>query len=157
MKVEYFCQIANASESFNNTYKIRKIANKTPSEIEKKCAQCNTFPVLAYHLMKICLGVPINENLPNWSNWPNWAKWPNWLNWPNWPKWIKNYDVWKLGMKSLSGEMEIVFTRLLLSRSVKQAMKIKRKSPGHMVVCLRKIQRFFSCNFSPWTLWKILL
>ena len=28
MKVEYFCQIANASESFNNTYKIRKIANK---------------------------------------------------------------------------------------------------------------------------------
>ena len=60
------------------------------------------------------------------------------------------------GEKLLSTEMEIISTELLLSERMKQAMKNMRKSLVQVIVCLRKIQRSLSCNFSSQTPRRIL-
>ena len=52
------------------------------------------------------------------------------------------------GEKSLSAEMEIVFTELLLLGGMKQAMRNTRRSGGGLAVCFRKIQRFLSSDSS---------
>ena len=55
------------------------------------------------------------------------------------------------GEKSLSAEMEIVFTELLLLGGMKQAMINKRRSGGGVAVCFRKTQKFLSYNSSPFS------
>ena len=72
---------------------------------------------------------------------------------------LLTYQIYELreiflhkGEKSLSAEMEINFTELLLS----ERMKNLRKSLGQVIVCSRKIQRSLSRDFSPQTPWMIL-
>ena len=60
------------------------------------------------------------------------------------------------GDTSLSGEMEIVFTELLLFWRMKTAMKNMWKSLDQLKVCWKKNLKVLSWHFPPRTSWRIL-